>query len=150
MKKVNMRCRRARMPSLCMKRTSTPCEGGLPKGPRMTRWFGFRLHHGQPSDTHASGGYLHGFFSGRHFACGYGFHEALIHKADGSGLLARLVGLSERIESVCFSPDGKKLGITGGQPGRMGRCRFGISGPEARIVQGGHLRYAIRGSYSGR
>ena len=53
-----------------------------------------------------------------------GFHEALIHKADGSGLLARLVGLSERIESVCFSPDGKKLGITGGKPGRMGEVQI--------------------------
>lgn len=28
-----------------------------------------------------------------------GFHEVLLHKADGSGLVARLVGLSERIES---------------------------------------------------
>jgi len=53
-----------------------------------------------------------------------GFHEALIHKADGSGLVARLVGLSERIESVSFSPDGKKLGITGGQPGRMGEVQI--------------------------
>ena len=35
-----------------------------------------------------------------------GFHEVLLHKADGSGLKARLVGLSERIESVRFSPDG--------------------------------------------
>ncbi|MBT3468834.1 MAG: hypothetical protein HN467_05875, partial [Opitutae bacterium] len=34
-----------------------------------------------------------------------GFHEVLLHKADGSGSLARLVGLSERIESVRFSPD---------------------------------------------
>ena len=32
-----------------------------------------------------------------------GFHEVLLHKADGSGLVARLVGLSERIESVKFS-----------------------------------------------
>ena len=52
-----------------------------------------------------------------------GFHEALIHKADGSGLVARLVGLSERIESVSFSPDGKKLGVTGGRPGRMGEVQ---------------------------
>ena len=52
-----------------------------------------------------------------------GFHEALIHKADGSGLVARLVGLSERVESVAFSPDGKQLAITGGQPGRMGEVQ---------------------------
>ena len=49
-----------------------------------------------------------------------GFHEVLLHKADGSGLKARLVGLSERIESVRFSPDGTRLAVTGGKPGRMG------------------------------
>ena len=36
-----------------------------------------------------------------------GYHEVLLHKADGSGLEARLVGLSERIQSLAFSPDGK-------------------------------------------
>src|SRR5262249_28875245 len=35
-----------------------------------------------------------------------GFHEVLLWKGDGSELVARLVGLSERIESVRFSPDG--------------------------------------------
>ena len=39
-----------------------------------------------------------------------GYHETLLHKADGSGLVARLVGQSERIESVAFSPDGKVAG----------------------------------------
>ena len=29
-----------------------------------------------------------------------GYHEVLLHKADGSGLVARLVGQSERIESA--------------------------------------------------
>jgi WD40 repeat protein len=52
-----------------------------------------------------------------------GFHEVLIHKADGSGLVQRLVGLSERIESARFSPDGKKLAIAGGLPGRMGEIQ---------------------------
>ena len=37
-----------------------------------------------------------------------GFHEVLLWKADGSELVARLVGLSERIESAAFSPDGKR------------------------------------------
>src|SRR5207302_3632565 len=49
-----------------------------------------------------------------------GYHEVLLHKADGSGLVARLVGLSERIQSVAFSPDGKLLAVAGGDP-----CRFG-------------------------
>ncbi|MDH3772584.1 MAG: hypothetical protein OET79_16565, partial [Nitrospirota bacterium] len=52
-----------------------------------------------------------------------GFHEVLLHKADGSGLVARLVGLSERIESVAFSPDGTMLAATGGLPGRMGEVQ---------------------------
>ena len=53
-----------------------------------------------------------------------GFHEVLLHKADGSGLKARLVGLSERIESVRFSPDGTRLAVTGGKPGRMGEVQI--------------------------
>ncbi len=52
-----------------------------------------------------------------------GFHEVLLWKADGSELVARLVGLSERIESVRFSPDGKQLAVTGGLPGRMGEVQ---------------------------
>jgi len=52
-----------------------------------------------------------------------GFHEVLLQKADGSGEVARLVGLSERIESVRFSPDGTKLAVTGGLPGRMGEVQ---------------------------
>lgn len=53
-----------------------------------------------------------------------GFHEVLVHKADGSGLVKRLVGLSERIQSVKFSPDGKKLAVAGGLPGRMGEIQI--------------------------
>jgi WD40 repeat protein len=52
-----------------------------------------------------------------------GFHEVLLHRADGSGLEARLVGLSERIESARFSPDGKRLAVAGGLPGRMGEIQ---------------------------
>ena len=52
-----------------------------------------------------------------------GYHEVLLHKADGSGLVARLVGMSERIESVRFSPDGKRLAVTGGLPARMGEVQ---------------------------
>jgi WD40 repeat protein len=52
-----------------------------------------------------------------------GFHEVLLHKADGSGLVKRLVGLSERVESVAFSPDGTRLAVGGGLPGRMGEIQ---------------------------
>jgi WD40 repeat protein/mono/diheme cytochrome c family protein len=49
-----------------------------------------------------------------------GYHEVLLHKADGSGLVARLVGLSDRIQAMAFSPDGKLLAVAAGDP-----CRFG-------------------------
>ncbi|MCO6456247.1 MAG: DUF1549 domain-containing protein [Pirellulaceae bacterium] len=52
-----------------------------------------------------------------------GFHEVLLHKADGSELVGRLVGMSRRIESVRFSPDGKLLAVTGGLPARMGEVQ---------------------------
>jgi WD40 repeat protein/mono/diheme cytochrome c family protein len=53
-----------------------------------------------------------------------GYHEVLLHKADGSGLVGRLVGLSERIQSIAFSPDGKFLAVTGGAPGRFGEVQI--------------------------
>jgi WD40 repeat protein len=53
-----------------------------------------------------------------------GYHEVVLHKADGSGVAARLVGMSERIESVAFSPDGKRLLVTGGSPGRLGEVQI--------------------------
>ena len=53
-----------------------------------------------------------------------GFHEVLLHHADGSGLAARLVGLSERIESLAFSPDGMRLAVTGGLPERTGELQI--------------------------
>jgi WD40 repeat protein/mono/diheme cytochrome c family protein len=53
-----------------------------------------------------------------------GFHEVLLVKADTGELVGRLVGLSERIESVRFSPDGARLAVTGGLPGRMGEIQI--------------------------
>ncbi len=53
-----------------------------------------------------------------------GFHEVLLFKADGSERLARLVGLSERIQSVRFSPDGKFLAAVGGLPARIGEVQI--------------------------
>jgi WD40 repeat protein len=52
-----------------------------------------------------------------------GFHEVLLHKGDGAGLVGRLVGLAERIQSVAFSPDGKELAVAGGSPGRFGEVQ---------------------------
>jgi WD40 repeat protein len=53
-----------------------------------------------------------------------GYHEVLLNKADGSELVARLVGLSERIQSLAFSPDGKWLAVAGGSPARLGEIQI--------------------------
>jgi WD40 repeat protein len=53
-----------------------------------------------------------------------GYHEVLLHKPDGSGIVARLVGLSERVQSLAFSPDGKWLAVSGGDPGRLGEIQI--------------------------
>ena len=63
-----------------------------------------------------------------------GFHEVLLHHADGSGLVARLVGLSERIESVRFSPDGTRLAVAGGLPARMGEVQIWHLAKRALVV----------------
>lgn len=63
-----------------------------------------------------------------------GYHEVLLHKADGSGLVGRLVGLSERIQSLQFSPDGRLLAVAGGSPGRMGEIQvWGIDDQKLRF-----------------
>jgi len=53
-----------------------------------------------------------------------GYHEVLLHHADGSGLAGRLVGMSERVQKVKFSPDGKKLAVAGGLPARSGEIQI--------------------------
>jgi len=53
-----------------------------------------------------------------------GYHEVLLHKPDGSGLVARLIGESERIEAIAFSPDGTQLAACGGSPGRFGEVQI--------------------------
>ncbi|HEX3725660.1 MAG TPA: c-type cytochrome domain-containing protein [Pirellulales bacterium] len=52
-----------------------------------------------------------------------GYHETLLYRGDGSELVARLVGQSERVESLAFSPDGTSLAVTGGSPGRLGEVQ---------------------------
>ena len=53
-----------------------------------------------------------------------GFHETLLHKADGSRLVGRLVGQSHRIESLVFSPKGDVLAVVGGNPSLFGEVQF--------------------------
>ncbi|WP_439631038.1 DUF1549 domain-containing protein [Gemmata sp.] len=53
-----------------------------------------------------------------------GFHEVLLTDPEQGKLVGRLVGLSERVQSVRFSPDGKTLAVAGGNPGRMGELQL--------------------------
>lgn len=62
-----------------------------------------------------------------------GFHEILLHEADGGGLVGRLVGRSQRIESIAFSPDGTMIGAVGGTPALFGEVQF-WNVPEQKLI----------------
>lgn len=53
-----------------------------------------------------------------------GYREALLHHADGSGLIARLIGKSHVLESLVYSSDGKILAAVGGAAARFGEVQF--------------------------
>ncbi|HYG78567.1 MAG TPA: c-type cytochrome domain-containing protein [Planctomycetota bacterium] len=50
-----------------------------------------------------------------------GYREVLLHKPDGSGVIARLPCEATRIESLTYSRDGKILAACGGYPGLFGQ-----------------------------
>ncbi len=52
-----------------------------------------------------------------------GYHEILLHKADGSGLIGRLVGRAPKITAVRFAPNGQFLAATGGAPALFGELQ---------------------------
>src|SRR6266566_1004154 len=67
-----------------------------------------------------------------------GFHEVLLYDSGRSAdfqsavsqvsnlqpkLVARLIGLSERVQSLRFSPDGQFLAVAGGDPARLGEVQ---------------------------
>jgi mono/diheme cytochrome c family protein/roadblock/LC7 domain-containing protein len=53
-----------------------------------------------------------------------GYHEVVLRNTETNDVAARLVGMSERIESAKFSPDGKRIAVAGGSPGRMGEVQI--------------------------
>ena len=53
-----------------------------------------------------------------------GYHEILLHHADGSGLDARLIGASPRLEALAFSADGQWLAASGGAPAQFGEIQI--------------------------
>ena len=52
-----------------------------------------------------------------------GFQEILLHAADGSAIEARLLGRSDKIHSIDFTADGKRLVAVGGTPARFGEVQ---------------------------
>lgn len=52
-----------------------------------------------------------------------GFHEVLLYENTTGALAGRLIGLSERIQSLRFSPDGQSLAVAGGDPARLGEIQ---------------------------
>jgi tricorn protease-like protein len=53
-----------------------------------------------------------------------GYREIVLHKSDGSGLIARLPCLSDKITSLAFSPDGSSLAAVGGTPATFGEVQL--------------------------
>lgn len=53
-----------------------------------------------------------------------GYHEVLLYSGEASKLVARFIGLAERIQSCVFSPDGKQLAVVGGSPARNGEVQI--------------------------
>ncbi len=53
-----------------------------------------------------------------------GYHEVLVHTLDGSAPVRRLIGRSQRIESLAFSPNGQVLAVVGGTPSLFGELQL--------------------------
>src|SRR5690606_34519626 len=53
-----------------------------------------------------------------------GFQEVLLVDTATQQTVQRLIGLSQRIESINFSPDSSRLAVTGGSSGRLGEVQL--------------------------
>jgi mono/diheme cytochrome c family protein len=63
-----------------------------------------------------------------------GYHEVLLYSAKDFRLVSRLIGISERINAVAFSPNGDRLAAAGGSPGRFGEVQVWNPKKEALLV----------------
>ncbi|MEM9701927.1 MAG: c-type cytochrome domain-containing protein, partial [Planctomycetota bacterium] len=74
-----------------------------------------------------------------------GFHEVLLSDPTSGERTGRLVGLSERVQSVRFSPDGTQLAVAGGLPGRTGELQVWDLDfhPETGVAIGGELALSV-------
>ena len=53
-----------------------------------------------------------------------GYHEVILVDTETGNIQSRLIGLSPRINTVCFSPDGKQIAALGGTPGERGEIQI--------------------------
>jgi mono/diheme cytochrome c family protein len=53
-----------------------------------------------------------------------GYHEILLYDTAMYALQSRLIGISERVQSLAYSPDGRKIAAVGGAPGRFGEVQI--------------------------
>jgi mono/diheme cytochrome c family protein len=63
-----------------------------------------------------------------------GYHEVLLYDAKMFALKSRLIGISERINALAFSPNGQRLAVSGGSPGRFGEIQIWDHEKEKLIV----------------
>ncbi|QDT15230.1 DUF1549 domain-containing protein [Alienimonas californiensis] len=73
-----------------------------------------------------------------------GFHEVLLTNPASGERTGRLVGLSERVQSVRFSPDGTRLAVAGGLPGRTGELQlWDLTADGNGVKTGGTLALSV-------
>ena len=74
-----------------------------------------------------------------------GYHEVLLHKADGCGLVGRLVGLSE---TACSRWPSRRTASSSPSPAARraasANCKSGTSRRNAEVFRIAHLRHALR------
>jgi mono/diheme cytochrome c family protein len=63
-----------------------------------------------------------------------GYHEVLLYDTAKYSLQSRLIGISERVQSIAYSPDGTKLAAVGGAPGRFGEVQIWNAEKEKLLI----------------